>query len=203
MMNRPRRTLGTLAALFLVAALGAWSCDQAGNGDRAPAGPSLAGAGSASGSSAATAPAIGAPAGAAKMPPPDGATVLAMTEALQDEYHAEWAYQDVLDAFGNVKPFSSIHQAELKHIDAVTKLFTKRGLTAPPSEWLDDAPLVFSSVTAACEEGIAAEQANIAMYVRLLGGDLPDDVEKVFTKLMEASRDSHLPAFENCVSKAK
>ena len=35
------------------------------------------------------------------------------------------------------------------------------------------------------------------MYVRLLDGDLPDDVEKVFTKLMEASQDSHLPAFKN------
>ena len=132
MTNRPRRTLGTLAALFLVAALGAWSCDQAGNADRAPAGPSLAGAGSASGSSAATSPAHRGPGWCGKMPPADdGATVLAMTEALQDEYHAEWAYQDVLDAFGNVKPFSSIHQAELKHIDAASKLFTKRGLHVP------------------------------------------------------------------------
>ena len=118
-----------------------------------------------------------------------------MTDALQDEYHAEWAYQDVLDAFGNVKPFTSIHHAELNHIDAASKLFTKRGLAVPESDWLDDAPLVFASVTEACEAGVEAEVANIAMYEELLKSDLPDDVVKVFTKLMEASRDSHLPAF--------
>ena len=39
------------------------------------------------------------------------------------------------------------------------------------------------------------------MYDRLLAGTLPDDVVKVFTKLMEASRDNHLPAFTKCASK--
>ncbi len=201
MANRTQRTWRILVALCLAAALGAWSCEQAGNSQGGPAGPSPAGAGNGNGSSAATAPAIGSPGGGGNLPPADSATLLAMTEALQDEYHAEWAYRDVLDAFGNVKPFTSIHHAELNHIDAASKLFTKRGLAVPESDWTLETPARLRSVTEACEAGVEAEVANIAMYEELLKSDLPDDVVKVFTKLMEASRDSHLPAFTRCASR--
>lgn len=44
-------------------------------------------------------------------------------------------YQDVLDAFGNVSPFTNTRHAELKHFEAASKLFTKSGLDAPASEW--------------------------------------------------------------------
>lgn len=207
MTNRSRSRLGISVALCLVAALAAWGCDQGGSGPGTPAGPSSATAAAKSGGSGPaetpTQASSQAPSPSPKKPPtePDPELVLVLTEALQDEYHAEWAYQDVLDAFGNVKPFTSIHQAELNHIDAASKLFTKRGWNVPSSEWLDDDALVFASVTAACAAGVDAELANIAMYEKLLGGDLPDDVVKVFTKLMEASQDNHLPAFTKCASK--
>ena len=41
----------------------------------------------------------------AKRPGTDRATVAALTEALQDEYHARATYRRVLDAFGPVRPF--------------------------------------------------------------------------------------------------
>jgi hypothetical protein len=41
------------------------------------------------------------------------------------------------------------------------------------------------------------------MYDDLLASPLPDDVVKVFTKLRAASLNNHLPAFQNCVDKAK
>jgi hypothetical protein len=203
MVNRTRRTFGTLFALCVVTALAAWSCEQAGGALATPAGPtSSSAAANSGGSTATTAPDTASSTEASKLPPVDEATLIAMTRALQDEYHAEWAYQDVLDAFGNVSPFTSIHQAELKHIEAASKLFTKRGLAVPASDWSAVAPLEFESVAAACASGVEAETLNISMYDELLGATpLPDDVVKVFQKLRLASLNSHLPAFVKCASK--
>ena len=200
MTSRTQRTFGTFTAICLLATLAAWSCEQAGNSAATPAGPTATAASSA-GAMGTMTPAAASSTDAAKRSPIDAATEDAMTLALQDEYHAEWAYQDVLDAFGPVKPFTSIHQAELNHIDAASKLFSKRGLPVPASDWADDDPLVFESVAAACEAGVEAELANIALYVSLLDLDLPDDVAKVFQRLMAASLESHLPAFSKCAGR--
>jgi len=200
MTNRSRSRLEILGALCLGAALAAWGCDQGGNLASTPAGPTVQTAAAASGVAAATSQ---TPNKGSK-PPADDALLLVLTESLQDEYHAEWAYQDVLDAFGNVKPFVSIHNAEEQHIDAVSKLFSKRGSTVPESIWEGVPPLVFDTLADACAAGVLAEEENVAMYDRLLlAGGLPDDVVNVFTKLRDASLTNHLPAFENCVSKAR
>jgi hypothetical protein len=199
MTNRTRRRLGIVGALCLVAALGAWSCEQAGSSPGTPAGPTVQTAAAASGVAAATSQ---TPNKGSK-PPADGDLLLVLTAALQDEYHAEWAYQDVLDAFGNVKPFVSIENAEEQHIDAVSKLFSKRGSAVPDSIWTDVPPLVFDTLADACAAGVLAEQENVEMYDRLLDSELPDDVVNVFTKLRDASLTNHLPAFQKCVDKAK
>ena len=209
MTNRSRSSSGISVALCLAAALAVWGCDQGGSGPGTPAGPSSATAAAHSGGSTpAATPASGAssastPASSSKKSPADDALILVLTEALQDEYHAEWAYQDVMDAFGNVKPFVNIHNAEEQHIDAVSKLFTKRGSEVPASIWEAEPPVVFETLADACAGGVAAEQENISMYDRLLGGDLPDDVSKVFLKLRLVSSTNHLPAFEKCGGKVK
>ena len=125
-----------------------------------------------------------------------------LTWAIQDEYRAEATYQSVLVTFGSdVTPFANIKQAETNHIGAATQLFTNRDLTVPPkppalAPWA-------RSYAEACEAGVAAETLNWTTYSGYLkelrtAGTLPSDVETVFTSLMEASRDKHLPAFTNC-----
>ena len=57
------------------------------------------------------------------------------------------------------------------------------------------------SLLAACQMGVEAELANVAMYDSLLAAtDLPDVVE-VLQRLQAASRDHHLPAFQRCVER--
>lgn len=45
----------------------------------------------------------------------NAATVAAMAEALDDEYKAIATYESVLDAFGPVRPFANIVEAERRH----------------------------------------------------------------------------------------
>ena len=126
--------------------------------------------------------------------------------SIQDEYRARYTYENVLLVFGDLTPFSKIFQAEVKHVEAVSRLFATRGLTAPGSAWNPGNVPTFSSVKASCEAGIGAEITNYRMYEAFLlelqqAGTLPQDVSNVFNSLMEASRDQHLPAFEACAAR--
>ncbi len=122
----------------------------------------------------------------------------AMAEALQDEFHAYYTYQRIIDDLGSVAPFVAIHDAEWLHIGAASNLFVKRDMTVPASTWtLDNVPR-FTNLQAACAGAVAAEIANVTMYDRLLLLNLPADVERVFENLREASQERHLPAFQAC-----
>lgn len=121
--------------------------------------------------------------------------------SIRDEYRARYTYWGVVTDFGGRTPFSNIVEAEAQHIDAVSRLFASRGLDVPPSEYTVDNVPRFSTFTEACAAGVAAETTNWQMYSGFLAelqeaGTLPQDVQTVFTSLMEASRDKHLPAFE-------
>jgi rubrerythrin len=121
-----------------------------------------------------------------------------MAEALQDEFHAYYTYQRVIDDIGSLAPFVAIHDAEWLHIGAASNLFVKRDMTVPASTWtLDNVPR-FANLQAACAGGVDAEIENVMMYDRLLLQNLPADVERVFENLREASLERHLPAFEQC-----
>ncbi len=206
MANRTQRTFGILTALCLVAALGAWSCEQAGGTVGTPAGPSSATAAAKSGEStpAATPTPSYAPApttASKKDQEVDPLLYADMETALQDERHAVWAYEIVLGQLGpRVQPFNHIKDAEDRHVVAAAKLFEKRGWDLPASVSFDPLP-VFTTLAEACAIGVDAERENIAMYNELLGSTLPDDVIKVFTTLRDASLTSHLPAFEKCAAK--
>jgi hypothetical protein len=130
---------------------------------------------------------------------PVGAEVAAaMAEALQDEFHAYYTYQRVIDDLGGVAPFVAIHDAEWLHIGAASTLFVKRDMTVPASAWTPDNVPRFTNLQAACAGAVAAEIENVVMYDRLLLLNLPADVERVFEHLREASLERHLPAFHAC-----
>jgi hypothetical protein len=130
---------------------------------------------------------------------PVGAEVAAaMAEALQDEFHAYYTYQRVIDDLGSVGPFVAIHDAEWLHIGAASNLFVKRDMTVPASTWTPENVPRFTALQAACAGAVTAEIENVMMYDRLLLLDLPADVERVFENLREASQERHLPAFRGC-----
>ena len=122
----------------------------------------------------------------------------ALDSGIQDEYRAEAIYQGVVNDFGPVLPFTQILMAELRHSTTIAQLYTKRGLPVPASQAAVSTVPHFATVREACAAGVVAERENIALYDRLLGGVLPDDVRLVFSNNRRASLDNHLPAFVAC-----
>ncbi len=123
----------------------------------------------------------------------------ALRQALEDEYRAAATYAAVLEKFGMKRPFSMIIRAEEQHISRLKALYDKYGMTVPENSYfgLVVAPASFS---AACQTGVAAEIANVALYEKQLipvATEYPDIV-RVFENLRDASRFRHVPAFERC-----
>ena len=128
--------------------------------------------------------------------------VTALREALDDEYHAWATYDQVIQDFGLVRPFSNIRDAEARHIEALLTLFDQYELTSPPNPWpgrVDRYP----SLRDACAAAVEAEIANAALYGRLLASTDRSDILMVFRNLRDASQERHLPAFRRCVERRR
>ncbi len=128
------------------------------------------------------------------------ATVDALLEALEDEYKARATYRKVIEAFGPVRPFVNIVEAEDRHARALIALLERHGITPPEDSWPGrvSAP---GSVEEACAAGVEAEIENDAMYTRLLKVVSEPDARRVMENLRSASQDRHLPAFRRCASR--
>jgi len=127
--------------------------------------------------------------------------VEALRAALDDEYKAEATYAAVIAAFGEVRPFINIIEAERRHAASVRAEMDRLGLpydTANPYLGKLAAP---ASVLEACKQGVAAEVENIALYDRLLPTLTDPQVRDTLTRLQWASRERHLPAFKRCVER--
>lgn len=123
----------------------------------------------------------------------------ALDEAINDEYKALSTYEAVISEFGMVRPFSMIRGAEEQHIASLKAIYDKYGLEAPENTWLTKITSP-ETLQEACQIGVDAEIANAALYKDEL---LPkvsgyEDIVSVFTNLMKASQEKHLPAFERC-----
>lgn len=129
--------------------------------------------------------------------PADVAT--ALRSALDDEYKAWATYEAVMAKFGSVRPFIMISRAEEQHIASLKGLFDKYGLVIPENKWRSQVATP-ATLQAACEVGVAAEVANAALYRDELLPAVQDfpDIVQVFTHLMQASEEKHLPAFQRC-----
>ncbi len=117
-----------------------------------------------------------------------------LTYAMQDEYLAQARYNRILDTFGNVRTFTRIKEAELRHITALNPLFSRYQVPLPKdiSTLYVTTP---SSLKNAYAAGVQGEIDNIAMYEKFLSFSLPQDVRTIFTQLRNASM-NHLQAFQ-------
>jgi hypothetical protein len=115
------------------------------------------------------------------------------TVLINDEYKARAEYVALVDEFGTVSPFTNLIRAETMHIKALTRLFDAYGLDVPA-----DNGSKFAVVPDTLEEAYAigkqAEIDNIKLYEGYLDAELPANVERVFTNLMNAS-EKHLETF--------
>lgn len=118
--------------------------------------------------------------------------------ALLDEYKARNFYRNVIAKFGQVKPFINIIQAEEKHIASLLSLYQTYNLK-PVSEPVAEV-VQLDSFAAACTAGVQAEIDNAALYRDTLLPQVASysDVLSIFTNLMNASQNNHLPAFQRC-----
>lgn len=125
----------------------------------------------------------------------------ALRAALDDEYKAEATYAAVIAAFGEVRPFINIIEAERRHAASVRAELDRLGLSYdPPNPYLGKVAAP-ASVLEACKAGIDAEVENIALYDRLLPKITDPQVRDTLTRLQWASRERHLPAFTRCVER--
>ncbi|HOX96505.1 MAG TPA: hypothetical protein PLI45_03950 [Candidatus Woesebacteria bacterium] len=123
----------------------------------------------------------------------------ALNEAINDEYKALAVYQKITAKLGTVRPFSIIKGAEEQHIASLTSLFSKYGLAVPQNTWTNKVTSP-NTLKEACQAGVDAEVANASLYKEKLLPAVSDyeDITLVFTNLMNASKEKHLPAFEKC-----
>jgi hypothetical protein len=123
--------------------------------------------------------------------------VEALSMALDDEYKAWAVYDQVIDDFGAVWPFTSIQKAEEAHIAALVTLFERYGLDVPANGWPSAVPS-YDTLADACAAGVQAEIDNAALYDELFSMVDNADIIRVFESLQQASLTKHLPAFERC-----
>jgi rubrerythrin len=126
--------------------------------------------------------------------------IAALRDALDDEYQAWATYDQVIADFGDVQPFVNIHEAERRHIEALSGLFSRYHVSMPANPWPGRVPR-FESIRQAYEAAVAGEVANAALYDRLLAATQRADILAVFRRLREASEERHLRAFRRCVER--
>jgi len=126
----------------------------------------------------------------------------ALDKALDDEYKAYSTYDSIISKLGTTRPFSMIIGAEEQHISQLKAIYTKYGETPISNKYLGKITSP-ATLTAACSAGVQAEIDNAKLYKEEL---LPQvvsypDITQVFTSLMNASEQKHLPAFERCAGR--
>ncbi|PQA89527.1 ferritin-like domain-containing protein [Hyphococcus luteus] len=127
-------------------------------------------------------------------------TIAAMTEAIEDEYKAQAAYEAVIEKFGLVRPFINIVDAEARHADALRRQFERLGASPPADQWKGKARAP-ATLREACEQAVAGEVENAAMYDRLLAQVEDQAVRQVLFNLKDASQSRHLPAFRRALAR--
>jgi hypothetical protein len=125
----------------------------------------------------------------------DTEIVLAALMGPDGEYAAAASYLAVLEKYGNVEPYQTIYQAELRHIDALIRQLERQGEVVPENPYLGKitAPEDLVSAAKAWAEG---EVLNVELYDQLISKTDNESLLKVLGNLRSASLESHLPAFE-------
>ncbi len=123
---------------------------------------------------------------------------ISLDKAIQDEYKARSTYEAVIQKFGSIRPFSMIIRAEEQHISSLKAIYDKYGMDIPEEN--KQQIVLPETLSEVCMIGVQAEIDNVKLYKEdlLPSVSAHEDIEFVFTNLMNASQDKHLLAFERC-----
>ncbi|WP_439563924.1 hypothetical protein [Microcella sp.] len=128
---------------------------------------------------------------------PESDTALAW-EALmspEGEYAAAASYLAVLERFGDVEPYATILEGELRHIDALTRQLDRAGVDVPENPYVG-VVVAPEDLQTAAEAWAQGEMLNVAMYDALIAQADGERLVTVLGNLRRASLESHLPLFE-------
>jgi len=125
----------------------------------------------------------------------------AVLEALDDEYRARAFYLAVLERFPGAMPFAHIVESEERHANKLIEILRAYGRDVPANAYIGSGDIwrsVPAALACACDLAVKEEKHNEKLYEDSL---LPQVsafpvITQVFTKLMLASRERHLPAFQ-------
>lgn len=125
----------------------------------------------------------------------------AVLEALDDEYRARAFYLAVLERFPGAMPFAHIVDSEQRHANKLIEILRADGSDIPANIHLgsdETRRAVPASLACACDLAVQEEVHNVSLYESRLLPQVASFpmITKVFTKLMLASRERHLPAFQ-------
>jgi rubrerythrin len=107
-------------------------------------------------------------------------------------------YSLVVEKFGESHPFTNIIIAEENHIKHLKPLFTRHNIPLPvdnSKNYLQTPTIMKESLEAA----VQGETETIAMYNRFLSQNIPADVNAVFTRIRDTSK-NHLHAFQKALN---
>ncbi|WP_374544432.1 hypothetical protein [Rhodoblastus sp.] len=125
----------------------------------------------------------------------------AVLEALDDEYRARAFYLAVLERFPGALPFAHIVDSEDRHANKLIEILRAYGRDIPANSYIGSDDIrrsVPASRACACDLAVDEEKHNVSLYeTRLLPAVVAfPAITHVFTRLMLASRERHLPAFQ-------
>jgi hypothetical protein len=125
----------------------------------------------------------------------DTEIVLAALMGPDGEYAAAASYESVLDKYGQVEPYATIYQAELRHINALTRQLQNLGEPVPSNPYTGKI-IAPKDLTTAAEAWAEGEILNVELYDDLIDKTDNSNLLRVLGNLRRASLESHLPAFE-------
>jgi hypothetical protein len=125
----------------------------------------------------------------------DTEIVLAALMGPDGEYAAAASYESVLDKYGQVEPYATIYQAELRHINALTRQLQNLGEPVPSNPYTGKI-IAPKNLTSAAEAWAEGEILNVELYDDLIDKTDNSNLLRVLGNLRRASLESHLQAFE-------
>jgi len=116
-----------------------------------------------------------------------------LNTVLLDEYKARAEYVALAEKFSDSTLYYRLINAETMHINALSSIFDAYDLDIP-SDTGSTYVVLPTTIDESYQIGVNAEVYNISLYENYLKLDLPAQVERVFTNLMNAS-EHHLATF--------